>query len=489
MYSKTPAIQSSSPSVSPVRDINSDAILLGLKIITRSLEFQSLAKLYYFLTNDTRTLIEFDRCHLFTHFGGTSSFTATNNQPSLEPKSGVQIELNALAPLLFSVQKAQLLSSNLRNSQISEQDLSIAAREALSDYIEQSGCNYLFCVPLEHNRAVIGHLVMEFFGENLPKENQLRNFLAFSPFLATALSDKWILENRPQVWTDIDPTSAKRKIDSRFFKKWGLIGLALATFIIVFFLMPYEFTAGGEAVTTPFEKHMAFSKIDGIVQQVSVVEGDTVDKGQILANLDPTELNHKIGIERRHLEILTKEMKLLIHGADEVPARLAESELVELKRQSKIQEIRFLEWQKQFIQIPAPISGTVLTKDIDGFVGKKFKAGEVFAEIAAPGELYVDVYIPEDRIGYVRIGQKLKVFLNSSPSVMHELIVSEVAPIAEVLPRLGAVYRVRAPFVNAPKDIKLGMKGFGKIVCSDSSLASVVKQRMLTRWNQWILQF
>ena len=108
-----------------------------------------------------------------------------------------------------------------------------------------------------------------------------------------------------------------------------------------------------------------------------------------------------------------------------------------------------MKWKSQFLEIKAPVSGIVITKDVDSFVGKKFKAGEPFCQIAVPGDLWITVYAPEDKISLVRKGQPLDAYLNSEPSKGYPLKVAEIVPAAEVLPRMGNVFSVRAPFVNA----------------------------------------
>jgi hypothetical protein len=466
-----------------------EAFALGLTLSRRALESDSLDRLYYLLTNDLRTLVEFDRCHLVVHFGGVNRFVATNNQPTLESKSLIQQKLSHMAASLQTIKKAQLLSADIRKAEITEEDLPSPARAELTDYIETSGCAHLLCVPIPHAGDSVGHLLLEFMEGNVPKELEIRSLLSVTPFLGSALAEKWLLDKKPDIAL---LTSPSRTAQGQFGSRSARIAsacLAAVLVSVVFFLVPFDFTVGGEAVTAPKEKHLAFSKVDGLVQRVFVSEGEEVRNDQPLAVMDPREIEHKIDTEKRQLEILTREATLLRHGSDEQPSRLAESELTELKRRSKLLEVHYLEWQKQFLTIPAPTAGIVLTKDVQSLAGKKFKAGEVFCEIASPGEMYVDVYAPEDRIEYVKPGQRLVLFLNNKPREGIELKVEQVSPTAEVVQRLGNVYRVRAPFRNAPASTRLGLKGFGKIYCFETSLAHLISQRLLTRWNQTRLHF
>ena len=110
-------------------------------------------------------------------------------------------------------------------------------------------------------------------------------------------------------------------------------------------------------------------------------------------------------------------------------------------------------------------------------------------EIASPSELSAEVFIPEDRISYVKPGQKLDFYLSGNPRNSYPLIVKDIAPAAEVIPRLGSVYRIKAPFVDAPPNAMVGMKGVGKITAKDSTLAAIAYDRILGRWQKLSLYF
>jgi len=234
---------------------------------------------------------------------------------------------------------------------------------------------------------------------------------------------------------------------------------------------------------------VAFCGIEGLIDKVYVREGSKVEAGQVLATLDPKELDYKARTANRHFDILTSEMALLKRSASEDPSKLAESELVALKRKAAWAEFEYYKWQQQFLEIKAPIAGIVLTKDIESLSGKKFLAGEAFCEIVAPGNLSTDIFVPEDKITYVKTGDPVSLYLSGTPRTGYNLTVSEIAPMAEAHPRLGNVYRVRAPFPDAPPSTMVGMRGIGKIHTMNSTLWYIVSTRLLSQWQKWTLHF
>jgi hypothetical protein len=469
-------------------DPKQKALALGMEFSKRALEAESLDDLFFMLTNDIRILTEFDRALLITHIGGKSNFVAATNQPILQKKFEFYDTVSDLAGHLRSVDRGVWLSAEADAAKLSDEELPAPVRERLEAYIQISGCSFLLCVPLKHNKALLGHLLLEFYGNTVPNQIEILTLLSVAPFFASALAEKWLIHERPDVWSLVVPEKRTGRFSKRSLIIYALVLLAAAAAVGIL-LTKVTYTVGGECQVVPREKTMAFVKIDGLVKTILVREGSEVAKGQTVAVLDSTELDHEIKTMERKLDILTKEMVLLRRESGIDPSKLAERNVVRLKRSSAAEELRFLRWKHQFLEIEAPASGIVVTKEIDSFVGKRFKAGEPFCEIAEPGRLWVNIYVPEDKISLVKKGQSAFIYLNSDPDKGYAVEIAETAYIAEVLPRLGNVFIARAHFSHAPKSLKVGMKGIGKIETQQTYIFRILYDRILTRWNQLSIYF
>jgi multidrug resistance efflux pump len=471
-------------------DPRQKALALGLEFSKRAVESESLEDLFFILTNDIRALVEFDRAFLVTHAGGKTVFSAASNQPTLEKKSKFHRTILQLGKSVKDLNRGLLLSAQSDSMNLPDEDIDASVLAELDSYLDVSECEYLFCVPLNHRGSPLGHLFLEFHERKPPNRVQILTVLNMAPFFAAALAEQWLVANRPGLVKEISPKGTTGRKALRFLFVTLPILLAVVGLIgFAFLFVPMEYYVGGESEVVPKERHIAFSKIDGIVEKVLVSEGQSVEKDQVLAILDKKELDYEIGSAQRQFDILTKEMVMLRRESGQTPAKLAESKLVELKRQSAWEQLQFLKWRARFLEIKAPVAGIVITKDVESLAGRKFKAGESFCEIAEPGELWVDVFVPEDKISFVADGQVIELYLNSNPREAYMLVVSETAPISEVVPRLGNVYRVSAPFKNAPGFVKVGMKGVGKIATGEANLWFIVSERLLIRWNQLSLYF
>ncbi len=463
------------------------ALAIGLELAKRALRAGNLEELQFILVNDTRALLPFDRSFLIVHSEGRSELVAANNQPQIETKADLVKQVNTLAGVLKPVEKALLLFA--ANPQL--KDVPKDAAKAIQNYLHYSGCSALMVTPLVSGNNVVGHLLFEFFGRAAPGEVEAVALLNMVPFFGSALTEKWLLDRKRSVRTLYNRAFSKDQRQSgwgRFFAKTGIIGI-LAVCLVLGMVTPMTLKVGGEAEVVPDFEYFAYVEMDGIVKDVLVREGDAVEKGGLLAALDPKELDYEIRKTQRMIDSYRTEIGILRNMGAEDPSKLAESKLVAIKAQRSRQELEFLTWQRQFLQIKAPAKGTVLTRKVETLTGKKFKAGEPFCSIAPHERLSVDIFLSERDAAYVKPGQHAVIYFNYQPEVGCGLKIKSVSSKTETLERLGAVLRVRAEFDTIPQGIKPGMKGIVQIDTEETEMWFVVTRRLRTKLNEALLYF
>jgi multidrug resistance efflux pump len=456
----------------------------GLEFGNALLQARTLDEVYLLLTNDIRCMINFDRSFLVTHLGGSSGLVAAGTALTPEKKSRFYRQLSHLAPHLVGHNRT-LLVSRSHIDQLTEAGVEQDLAQALKSFLEFSGAHYFFCLPLHCNGNAVAHLLFEFLDNNLPEKNSLLTLDKMQPVLAAALVQKWLIHTKPAVAALVSTEAQSGKTRwQRAIHKARFAAPAIAIVLLVLFVIPFEHTVGGDAEVVPQKRHMAFSQMEGLIDKVYVREGSEVHQGAILATLDPRELTFRINVAQRELDILFREMSMLRDSAGNHPSKLAQAELVELNRRKKQKELEYLQSRQAFLEIKAPVSGTVITKNIQTLAGKHLGAGEPFSEISVRDELCVDVNVPDDRMTLVKPGQEVWMYLNSDPAHGHKLAIKEIAPRAEALPRFGNIFRARAEFTDAPPSTMVGMKGIGKIRIGTASLWSIISHKLHTRWNE-----
>jgi len=388
------------------------------------------------------------------------------------------------------LKKGLFLSDRLDELDSPSLEIDPEFKTALRVYLSISGCRFCLYVPLLYQGLPIAHLVFEFMEDKPPEQLHVAAMLQLAPLLGSVLAEKWLLSQKPEMALLLGPPSSAQR-SARWLGRRSTLATAagLSVLLAALLFCPFEYTVGGEAAIVPWDRNVAFCKMGGLIDKVVTQEGARVAKDQVLAKLDPTELDFKMETAKREAAILKKKMELLTFESDTDPSKLAERKIVELERKKVINEFEYLRWQSQFLDIKAPAEGIVLTRDVETLAGKRVKEGEPFCEIAVPGLLAADVLVPEDKVALVSKGQPLHVYLNNNPLKGYRLSVDDPSPAAEVIPRLGNVCRVRAKFTNAPPSIKVGMKGVGKIDTGATNLWTLIKEGLVARWNRLSLYF
>jgi multidrug resistance efflux pump len=153
--------------------------------------------------------------------------------------------------------------------------------------------------------------------------------------------------------------------------------------------------------------------------------------------------------ERRRLEALKKEGIVARQDYDDAATRaeVARKSYEELEHGSRAedvaaarsvvdreeQQLRYVRRQREEAVVVAPASGVVQSLDLRP--GDLVPANRAVASILEPSQLWVRVYVPEPRLGLVRMGQHAAITVDSFPGRDFPGRVVEIRDRAEYTPR------------------------------------------------------
>jgi multidrug resistance efflux pump len=482
-----PEISQVDPKRLSPEDYRRHVLAVGIELARNATSARTIEEAQFVLVNDTRALLPFDRCFLAVHFRGRSEIAATNNQPGVERKSDFVQHANKFVAALKDLNRGLAL---LPGAAIPS-DVPVEVSQSIREYMDYSKCSCLIIIPLSVYDHTIGHLVFEFFGTAPAGEVETLAVMNMAPFFSSALAEKWVLAKNPWVrnsyFNAVSGVSEDRRKSVRRTKALVLLGLLVC--IVIGLSLPITLTIGGRIEAAPEREYFAFVQVDGIVDTVSVQEGQVVKRDQVVASLEPKEIDYKIREARRLQESYKAEMDVLRNMAAENPAKLAESQLVAIKSLRAQNDIEFLNWQRQFVSIRSPVDGVVLTKRIESLIGKRFKAGEPFCKIAPKDELEADIFVRESDVSFVQENQSGEAFFNFEPDRPYPIKVKSISPMAETLERVGNVYRVRVTLLRKAPELKPGMLGIAHIDTKKTSLWFVVTRRIKTKLGEILLSW
>jgi HlyD family secretion protein len=233
------------------------------------------------------------------------------------------------------------------------------------------------------------------------------------------------------------------------------------------------------------------AEIGGRVLEVNADEGDRVKSGAVLVRIDHESLDAQLAQAEAARMTARGQSRALGANMDEARINLGRSEGLLDAGSISTQKFDSVKYQKEALNgqklsvqgqikqaeatadyfrtqirkttIAAPISGTVLKRAVEP--GEMTMPGASLLTLADLENCRVRIYIPETKLGLVKIGQKVKVYSDSFPGKTYEGTVVTVSDQAEFTPknvqtkeeRVRLVYGVKVDVKNPAGELKIGM--------------------------------
>lgn len=168
----------------------------------------------------------------------------------------------------------------------------------------------------------------------------------------------------------------------------------------------------------------------------------------------------KAGYERAEAAVQAAQAQLeaLKTGATQEQVAVAEAQVKQAQAAADLLRV-----QLDKMNLTAPTSGLVVERTVHR--GEMAAAGATLMTIANLDEVTLTIYIPEDEIGKVKVGQTVEVSVDSFPDKVFEGRVSYIASEAEFTPknvqtkkeRVNMVFAVKVKIPNPEHELKPGM--------------------------------
>lgn len=213
-------------------------------------------------------------------------------------------------------------------------------------------------------------------------------------------------------------------------------------------------TASGEMEAREYQ---IASAIAGRVTDVRVAEGDAVKEGQELVRLD-----------RRALELQRDQAEQGVVAAraavDSAQDDGTDAEVAAAKARLKQAQaaVKLADVQLGYARVSAPHDGVLVSVLTNA--GQNAAPGKTLVTMVDPNDLFVRVFVPETRIGSVKVGQPVTVTSDSGGDTF-DGTVTWISPKAEFTPnnvqtvdeRANLVYEVRVRVADDSGTLKSGM--------------------------------
>jgi HlyD family secretion protein len=201
------------------------------------------------------------------------------------------------------------------------------------------------------------------------------------------------------------------------------------------------------------------SQVSGRVTVAPAQEGSAVRKGDVLYRLDPSLLRLAVAQAQSGVNAARENYK---HVKNDSGSNKADRAAAKAQYEQALVAKRMAVVQLGFATITSPIAG--ILSNIAVRAGENAVPGNNLAIISDTAHLYVTIYVPENRIGEVKIGQ-MGVLTTDSTTKPYAVQVTYVSPQAEFTPasietkdqRVKLVYQVKLDITDADAALKPGM--------------------------------
>ena len=238
------------------------------------------------------------------------------------------------------------------------------------------------------------------------------------------------------------------------------------------------------------------SRVSGIVSGIPVKVGNRVDRGDLLARIDPTEFEARVAQAEADLALARAQLSMASSSHERAKALSSEGIVSEFELESATRDLEVAharvdleqarlnsaEIQLGYTEIRAPVRGVIA--DVSTREGETVAASfaaPTFVTIVDLDRLEVQAYVDETDIGRIFVGQQATFSVDTYPEADFAASVTAINPKAEL--QNGVVnYVVRLEF-ELPEELVLRpeMTAHVRLVVEERSDVLTVPRRAIRR--------
>lgn len=222
------------------------------------------------------------------------------------------------------------------------------------------------------------------------------------------------------------------------------------------------------------------ARSSGLVQEILVEEGDMVEKGQLMAQLDVEQLS----LEVAQLSATSKKLKKELERQTSLYARkLGSSDTLDRAKfeyESQLAQYKLSKLKLNYASIKAPISGIVTERMVKQ--GNFINNNDKLFSIVDPSSLVAVLHLPEKELSNVRKNQQI---LLAMDALNNQVILGSIDRIRPLIDKSTGTFKVVAKLDNPDNRLQSGM--FGKVeVVFDMHADSLLleQQAVITQDNR-----
>ncbi|HNQ24397.1 MAG TPA: HlyD family efflux transporter periplasmic adaptor subunit [Phycisphaerae bacterium] len=247
---------------------------------------------------------------------------------------------------------------------------------------------------------------------------------------------------------------------ARVTSRKGTVALTAAVVLLaalVFVRVPLRIVARCEVV--PREPVAVTAPLNGVVDEVIVLPGRAVERGDLLAVYDKRIATEEVQIARQQVQIIESELQRARVQAFDDPAARSDIALLANRLEQERVRLQAAQYQVERLEVRAPVPGTLMFDDPSQWRGRPVQVGELLMMVVDPTRTKLRVWLPEsDNIEFDR-DAPIAVVLDSDPRTRRSASLCFTANCAEVDRDGMPCFRAEAEWSDPGPGLRMGLQG------------------------------
>lgn len=427
-----------------------DALLKISQEITSTLDLDHVLTT---VVHQAGSVVPFDKCVIGFFDRGRFVLGAVSGETEV-PKTREMEDLSQRLEWVATRNEAVAADQHEDGWQVEPEE----AQAQIVSFLEKNQYGGFYALPLRDEQGALGALALLSGEADFLNDNQKETLAILASQTTVAIRNAQLYQQVPLA-NILQPLAArKKKLLSALPKgRWREYAERAGIVVAALILIPWPMRVGTDATVVPAQRRVVSPIEGGVVQRVYVREGDAVQPGQVLAQLDDSDdlvqlAQAQAALAQAHHDLAEAEFRNDGSAAGQAKIRV-DLHAVEVQLQQR---------RVDQSQLRAPIAGTIVTPKIEERTGTMVKAGEPFAEIVEADRMAAEMSVPESDLGLVRPGRNATLKLNAFPTFTFEGTVERIG--AQTKSDAGQQYfLVRAVFDNRGGLAREGMVGRARI--------------------------
>jgi RND family efflux transporter MFP subunit len=413
----------------------------------------NLERMLQTIVNAPQAVIPYERAAIMLEQRGRFKLSAVTGLTQ------VNTDAPEIAPLNEILQWAALSEEVIH---VRQQDGKIdcdreETRAKFRKYFEESGMRGFYARPLNDDTGRVGMLALESSDADFLGPAHIEILEVLAGQTTVALRNAQMYKEVPFI-SVLEPVLERKRKFMAMEKRRRRLFLALGAAALLFLVAcPLPLRVDGDAVVAAAHRAQVQPEFDGVVSNVLVREGQKVQRGQVLGEMEAWNLRSALAEAQSKYEssLLLMNRSLASNDGTEAGVQRVNAEYWKAEVDRALQ---FLERA----QLRSPIDGIVATPHVENLAGRKLQQGDTFVEVVDTSHAIVDVAIDDADAGLLKDQQSAVLKLNSYPMRTFRGQVAVISQKAEMLHE-SPVFYARVAVPNSDGALRSGMEGRGKI--------------------------